>query len=176
MLKNKLIVVLFTGVLIGAGAGAGSGVTLNICNRQIEAGLHTIQEQNAALERAARESADCKEKFTGVTVIYGPEQFDVTERLPRALVEAMTLAAMHSGLGAHVRILIELPDRPPHTLVAFPVRATPIAPAGNPYSVSWFNRSGRITGPVPVGQSASAGSSPGPDWAVTIPLQPEARP
>jgi hypothetical protein len=140
------------GVAIGAAVGMvlGAGLALNGANQQLAADVDTLQRQNAALEHVTRAHAACEEKFSAATVVYGPAEYDITDKVPRSLSLGLNAIAAQSHLGGHVRLLVTFADMPMRPVLAVPAKVQPIAPPGNPYSFAWFTKAGRIAGPAPV--------------------------
>lgn len=147
--KHRGVLALLIGVLLGGGIGAAGQEQRDAA--QLESGLRTMQEQNAAIEKLSREVAGCRERFSGVTVVYGPESIDVTDAMPQTLKQAVQQLAVRSGLGRGARLLVMFPERS-HSMLTIPAKLEPVAPAGNPYTFAWYTRQGQQGPPRPLAQ------------------------
>lgn len=151
--QNRRAVILACIACLLLGGGVSASLTASVYNRQFARDVQTMAEQNARLEQLVRERAEWAERLSGITMIYGPETADVTDRLPAGLRKFLG--------GQGVRVHIVFPDRPPRTLMFLPGKIEPASYAGNPYLYAWAAPgSGVSIAPQPVG-TATHVFSPG---------------
>ena len=147
------LVGMLIGVIVGGVIGFAAATEADA--RELQRGVAILQQQNAAIEKLTVENARCREKFSGVTVIYGPELYDMTAQLPHWAKLAVQAAGIHSGVGS-VRVLVAFPDRPARALLTLPAKLEPVAPAGSAFQFAWFNHTGQVSPRLPVAAQTAA--------------------